>query len=228
MIEELKKIDVFQGCDVVFLKKISENIILKNEPPVTTILNHGDDSKHVYLIFEGSVIIVQLAEDGKVVGLELVKAGGCFGEMSAIDNSTRSASVVSLGPVKLGVINYNFFKNNVIIDYNFCRALLAKFTTVVRVANQQIFSLATANARKRLLLQMLRLSSISKKNASVMELEEGLSHTAIGSFAGISRETVTRLIGDLKSDEIIWSNKSGNLEMNIERVYEELSPLLNS
>ena len=75
---------------------------------------------------------------------------------------------------------------------------------------------------------MLRLSSISKKNASVMELEEGLSHTAIGSFAGISRETVTRLIGDLKSDEIIWSNKAGNLEMNIERVYEELSPLLNS
>ena len=148
--------------------------------------------------------------------------------MSAIDNSTRSASVVSLGAVKLGVLNYNFFKNNVIIDYNFCRALLAKFTTVVRVANQQIFSLATANARKRLLLQMLRLSSISKKNASVMELEEGLSHTAIGSFAGISRETVTRLIGDLKTDEIIWSNKAGNLEMNIERVYEELSPLLNS
>ena len=39
---------------------------------------------------------------------------------------------------------------------------------------------------------------------------------------------MTRLIGDLKSDEIIWSNKAGNLEMNIERVYEELSPLLNS
>ena len=61
-----------------------------------------------------------------------------------------------------------------------------------------------------------------------MTLEEGLSHTAIGSFAGISRETVTRLIGDLKSDDIIWSNKSGHLEMNIEKVYKELSSLLST
>jgi len=61
-----------------------------------------------------------------------------------------------------------------------------------------------------------------------MTLEEGLSHTTIGSFAGISRETVTRLIGDLKSSNIIWTNKSGYLEMNIEKVYKELSSLLSA
>ena len=227
MIEQLQKVKVFKYCKTELLDKIAENIILKEEAPGTTILNHGDESKSVYIIFEGSVMIIQLTEEGKVVGLELAKSGGCFGEMSAIDGSRRSASVVSLGNVRLGILNHAFFKNYVLKDYDFCRGLLAKFARVVRRSNQQVFSLSTASAKKRLLLQVVRLSSINKLDPSIMALEEGLSHTTIGSFAGISRETVTRLIGDLKSDKIIWTNKSGHLEMNIEKVYKELSSLLS-
>ena len=73
-----------------------------------------------------------------------------------------------------------------------------------------------------------KLSLIDKLNPSVMVLEKGLSHNAIGSFAGISRETVTRLISELKLSNIIWSSESGNLEMNIEKVYKELKSLLNA
>ncbi len=228
MLEGLQKVEVFKRCNKELIEKISQNIILKNVSSDTTILNHGDDSKNVYVVLEGSVIIAQLAEDGKVVGLELVKSGGSFGEMSAIDGSHRSASVISLGPVKLGIINYIFFRNNILEDYNFCRSLLVRFTRIVRRSNQQIFSLATANARKRLLLQMVRLSSIDKLNPTILILEKGLSHNAIGSFAGISRETVTRLISELKLSKIIWTNETGNLEMNMEKVYKELSSLLNT
>ena len=227
MLDGLQKVEVFKRCNKELIENISKNIIIKNVPADTTILNHGDDTKHVYVILEGSVIIAQLAEDGKIVGLELVKSGGSFGEMSAIDGSTRSASVISLGPVKLGIINYTFFRSNILEDSNFCRSLLVKFTRIVRRANQQIFSLATANARKRLLLQM-SVSSIDKSNPTVMVLEKGLSHKVIGSFAGISRETVTRLISELKSSNIIWSSETGNLEMNIEKVYKELKSLLNT
>ena len=228
MIDQLQKVDVFKRCSNDLLEKISQNIIIKNEPTKTTILNHGDDSKNVYVILDGSVMIVQLAEDGKVVGFEIVKSGSCFGEMSAIDGSKRSASVISLGTVKLGIINYVFFRNHILKDYDFCRALLVKFTRVVRRSNQQIFSLATANARKRLLLQMVRLSLINQSNPTVMILQKGLSHNEIGSFAGISRETVTRLISELKSDKTIWTSNSGNLEMNIEKVFKELRSLINT
>ena len=227
MLDRLHKVEVFKRCNKELIEKISKNIIIKDVQANTTILNHGDDTKHVYVILEGSVIIAQLAEDGKIVGLELVKSGGSFGEMSAIDGSKRSASVISLGSVKLGIINYIFFRNNILEDYNFCRSLLVKFTRIVRRSNQQIFSLATANARKRVLPQMVRLPSIDKLHPSVMVLDKGLSHNAIGSFAGISRETVTRLIRELKSNNIIWSSETGNLEMNIEKVYKELKSLLN-
>ena len=36
-----------------------------------TILNQGDDSKSLYLILDGTLLVTQLAIDGKIVSLEL-------------------------------------------------------------------------------------------------------------------------------------------------------------
>ena len=113
-------------------------------------------------------------------------------------------------------------------DLNFTKSLLLRFSRIVRNANIQIFSLITANARKRLLYQLLRLSKMNKENPRLRTLEEGLSHTAIGSFAGISRETVTRLISELKSDKVLSSNANGELILNIEDITTELSSLIGS
>ena len=111
-------------------------------------------------------------------------------------------------------------------DINFSNALLLKFASIVRSANIQIFSLITATARKRLLLQLVRLSKMVQGQPHLRVVEKGLSHTAIGSFAGISRETVTRIIGELKSDDIISSNEIGEIVFNIEDISSELSSII--
>ena len=113
-------------------------------------------------------------------------------------------------------------------DLNFTKSLLLRFSRIVRNANIQIFSLITANARKRLLYQLLRLSKLNKENPRIRVVEKGLSHTAIGSFAGISRETVTRLISELKSDQILSSNTNGELILNVEDISTELSSIIGS
>ena len=106
--------------------------------------------------------------------------------------------------------------------------MLLRFAGIVRSANIQIFSLITANARKRLLLQLVRLSKMIQGKPHERVLEKGLSHTAIGSFAGISRETVTRIIGELKSDEVITTNKNGEIVLNVEVVSAELRSLIGA
>ena len=81
---------------------------------------------------------------------------------------------------------------------------------------------------KRLLYQLLRLSKMNKENPRLRIVEKGLSHTAIGSFAGISRETVTRLISELKSDQMLSSNTYGELILNVEDISTELSSIIGS
>ena len=228
LLTDLRNINIFENCEETLLEKIQNNLKIKEEKSGTTILNQGDETKNLYIIIDGTLLITQLAEDGKVVSLELLKKGQCFGEIAIIDGAPRSASVSSLSDVKLGSLSESFVKETLMNDLNFTKSLLLSFSRIVRNANIQIFSLITANARKRLLYQLLRLSKMNKENPRLRILEKGLSHTAIGSFAGISRETVTRLISELKSDQILSSNANGELIFNVEDVSTELSSIIGS
>ena len=228
LVSDLRNINIFKNCEMTLLEKIQNNLKIIDEKSGTTILNQGDETKNLYVIIDGTILITQLAEDGKVVSLELLKKGQCFGEIAIIDGAPRSASVVSLGNVKLGSLSESFVKETLMNDLNFTKSLLLRFSRIVRDANIQIFSLITANARKRLLYQLLRLSKMNRVNPRLRILEKGLSHTAIGSFAGISRETVTRLISELKSDKVLSSNADGEIILNIEEITTELSSLIGS
>ena len=228
MLHDLKKFEVFKNSSADMLSEVASNMRIQDEKAGVTILNHGDETKSLYLIIEGTFLITQLAEDGKVVSLELLKKGQCFGEIAIIDGAPRSASVISLGNVKLGILSENFVKGTLMNDLDFTKSLLLRFAGIVRSANIQIFSLITANARKRLLLQLVRLSKMIQGNPHERVVEKGLSHTAIGSFAGISRETVTRIIGELKSDEVISTNQNGEIVLNVEVVSNELRSLIGA
>ena len=226
IVEDLKKIDLFKNCNDSILNQVKDNLKTLDEKNGITILSQGDETKSLYIILEGTVLITQLAEDGKVVSFDLIKKGQCFGEIALIDGAPRSASVTSIGDVKLGILSEKFVRDILMTDMNFSNALLLKFASIVRSANIQIFSLITATARKRLLLQLVRLSKMVQGQPHLRVVEKGLSHTAIGSFAGISRETVTRIIGELKSDDIISSNEIGEIVFNIEDISSELSSII--
>ena len=228
MLDQIKKFDVFNNCDEDLLKKVVENLTIKEEKAGITILNQGDNSKSLYLILDGTLLVTQLAIDGKIVSLELSKKGQCFGEIAIIDGAPRSASVISLTDVKLGILPEKFVNETLMSDTVFLKSLLLRFAGIVRSANTQIFSLITANARKRLVLQLVRLSKMVQGNPHFRIVEKGLSHTAIGSFAGISRETVTRLIGELKSDNVISSNEKSEIVLHVERVTDELSSIISN
>ena len=105
LLSDLKTINIFKNCEQTLLEKIEKNLKIKDEKSGTTILNQGDETKNLYIIIDGTLLITQLAEDGKVVSLELLKKGQCFGEIAIIDGAPRSASVTSLSDVKLGSLS---------------------------------------------------------------------------------------------------------------------------
>jgi CRP-like cAMP-binding protein len=228
MLDQIKKFDVFSNCNENLLKEVVKNLRIRDEKAGITILNQGDDTKSLYLILDGTLLVTQLAIDGKIVSLELSKKGQCFGEIAIIDGAPRSASVISLTDVKLGILSEKFVNETLMSDKVFLKSLLLRFAGIVRSANTQIFSLITANARKRLVLQLVRLSKMVQGNPHFRIVEKGLSHTAIGSFAGVSRETVTRLIGELKADNVISSNENSEIVLHVERVTDELSSIISN
>ena len=73
------------------------------------IVSEGIVSNNAYIIFEGKVNITKKVDKKSILINTLVK-GEVFGEMGLISQSVRSASVVAVGNVTIGVIEREQFE----------------------------------------------------------------------------------------------------------------------
>lgn len=76
------------------------------------IVSEGIVSNNAYIILEGKVNITKKV-DKKSILINSLSKGEVFGEMGMISQSTRSASVVAVGNVTIGVIDREQFEATV-------------------------------------------------------------------------------------------------------------------
>ena len=219
---DLRAFDLFKSCDGEVLKKVLDHIQIRKEGSGVTIFNQGDNPKNLYLILQGSLLVTEYSEEGKTVSHELISKGDCFGEIAIIDQLQRSASVISMENVELGTIGSNFVREILLKDINISNYFLFKFAGIIRKMNKNVFNLITASAKKRLLFQILHLSENKNNTQDKKILDKSLSHSDLASFAGLSRETVSRIITDLKSEGYLSTTKFGEIELDIVKTSQDI------
>lgn len=127
----LKKISIFSGLNdeeleailkLTSSKKYSEN----NE----IIIKEGESADSFYMISKGKVKVTREDENGKVVVVSILGVGDFFGETSLIDNSFRSANVVSMINTEVLTLSgkdfLNLVKKNSRISFNLIKVLCAR------------------------------------------------------------------------------------------------------
>ena len=129
----------------------------------------------------------------------MISKGDCFGEIAIINQKFRSASILCAENVKLGVLSSHFAQNVLLKDINVCTNLLQKFSYIIRKMNTQVFNLITASAKKRLLFHISYLSESRVDNPGKKFLDKSLSHADLASLSGMTRETVSRIMSELRN-----------------------------
>ena len=211
---------IFKNCEKKLLDDIYKNMQVRNAQLGETIFNQGDVPKNLYVILEGSLYVTEFTEDGKSVSHELISKGDCFGEIAIIDQKLRSASILCAENVKLGVFTSHFVKSVFLKDINICTNLLTKFSSIIRKMNAQVFNLVTASAKKRLLFHLSYLSQNRIKNPGKKFLDKSLSHADLASLSGMTRETVSRIMSELRNEGFISNNTDGEIEIFVNKLAE--------
>jgi len=102
------------------------------------IVSEGIISNNAYVVLAGEVSITKKL-DKKTVVIGTLKAGEVFGEMGLITESVRSANVVAIGNVTVGVIDKERFTR--ILDTEIpedLRAILAALVERLRITTNML------------------------------------------------------------------------------------------
>ena len=90
--EFLKQVPIFAHLTPEQLGPITAKLLRRRFQRGEVIFHEDDPGDRMHIIVEGGVKISVTSEDGREKNLALFKPGECFGEMSLLDGSNRSAT----------------------------------------------------------------------------------------------------------------------------------------
>ncbi|HEX4884461.1 MAG TPA: Crp/Fnr family transcriptional regulator [Casimicrobiaceae bacterium] len=175
------------------LAAIAATGIVRTFQKGTVLIHEGDVGDSLYVLLAGRVKVYASNEEGKEVVLDFHGPGEYVGEMS-LDGSPRSASVVTVEPTRCAIVTRAQFRDFLDAHPDFAWHLIAKLIHRVRVATENVKSLALSDVYGRL---VRLLNALAVPHGDVHVVPEKLTQAEIAARVGASRDMVGKLLKDL-------------------------------
>ncbi|MET0066124.1 MAG: Crp/Fnr family transcriptional regulator [Candidatus Thiodiazotropha sp.] len=191
----IENISIFKGLDPEALALIEQRMVRRTYPRNTIVLSEGDQSDSMYVILSGKVKVYLNDEHGKEAIINYQEAGEYFGELSLIDESKRSASIMTVVKSTLGVISKQAFHEVLKANPDIAIHLLKDLVQRVRTLTEEVKSLALSDVYGRLSKTLLSLAE--ERDDGVWVIEGHVTQQELANRIGASREMVCRIFKDL-------------------------------
>ena len=191
---DLSHISIFEGLPEAELSALQELCITRTYPKNTVIINEGDQANAMFICTSGKVQVYVSDENGKEFVLNSMGPGEYFGELSLLDDETRSASVITTDKSTFSILYKDDFSKVVLNHPDIALVLLRNLASRIRKLTENVKTLALQDVYGRIRKTLLDLST--EKDGDTV-IEEKLTQQDIANRIGSSREMVARILKDL-------------------------------
>lgn len=199
----LRGINLFQKLADEVIEGLNKRCTWRRYRINEQIIDRQDNSRDVYFVSRGMVRIVNYSLSGREVTFDDVQEGEVFGELAALDGAPRSANVVALSEVVVGMMSPDVFQRTLLEHPDIALLLMARLAHVIRASTGRIMDLSTLGANNRVYAELLRLAKPNAKDDNTAVIDPIPIHGDIASRVSTTRETVARVISDLSRKSIV-------------------------
>jgi CRP-like cAMP-binding protein len=198
--EVLRRVPLFSEIPPADYQRVVDVARERSYPKNSVILFEDDPGDALYVVGSGQVKVVLIGEDGREVILSVLGEGEFFGEMALIDDEPRSAHVIAMEDSMLVVLRREDFQPILASTPAIAIALLRELSRRLRRVDEKVGSLVLLDVNGRVARLLLEMA---EESGGGDHLARRLTHHTIAQMIGSSRETVTRLLSEMKRKELI-------------------------
>ena len=198
---QLEKIPLLAGVGAATLAQLQTALQVRSIARGGHALHKGSQGDHLLFVLSGRLQAIDMTEDGREIGLNLLATGDYFGELAIIDGLPRSASVVAL---ENSLIAFLPRTQALALIYNtplVVERLLKKMAASIRRAADYRTILGIPNAFQRVFALLHQLAQIAPGGLVVIDKLPTQQEMAI--MVNTSRETVSRAIQLLMTNGVV-------------------------
>ena len=205
--EALRVIPLFATLEDAVLEEIAGLLIDRKFPKDAIIFEEGSVGDYMYLIREGQVKVTKMSEDGREKILEILGSGDFMGEMALVDREPRSASIKTTRPCVLLALSRQDFLGLLRENPEISMGIIRELTRRLRETDEQIRGLLfeRVEGRTRRILSRMATDPVSSDPNRLTT--PPVTHQQLADLVGTSRETITRVVKELKDSG--WLTQAG-------------------
>lgn len=164
----------------------------------------GQTPRGVYLLCKGRAKLTMTSADGKSIILRIVEAGELIGLNSAITGKPYELTAETLEPCQMNFLSREAFLKLAREHRELSTNVTEQLSSDYGAACVQIRSLGLSRtAAEKVARFLLEWSVKGKETNQGIRVNLPLTHEEIAQIIGVSRETVTRTLSELKSKSLI-------------------------
>lgn len=192
-------------------------------PEGATLYVEGQPTRGVFLICAGRVKLSATSEQGKVLILRIAEAGELIGLPATLSGKPYEATAETTEPTQTNLIRPDPFLK-FLRDHGDAAVSAAKLlTNIYFTAYDELRSLGLFHtATQKVVRFILDWSAHHSKGGDRLQIT--LTHEEIAEMAGMSRESVSRILAVLKAKHFI-TFKGATLEIINRAALEKLAPI---
>lgn len=168
-----------------------------------SLVDYEDVSKDVFLVQGGEIRAVLRFSTGKEAILGTFRRGDIVGELAALDDLRRSASLMAVSDANVTIIPYAVFRDILKEKHEVSLALMQILSQRIRAMNERVSELSFLDTKHRLYNTLLRLSRLRQDGSRDRIISPPLVHAELAEHVGSSRETVSREMSRLIQEALI-------------------------
>ncbi|MSQ73538.1 MAG: Crp/Fnr family transcriptional regulator [Betaproteobacteria bacterium] len=191
----LRNVPLFTMLPERQLAQLTSVVSRRSFPRGATIIAAGEVTDSLYVVISGRLKVTMLEEPDREIILCVLGPREYFGEMVPIDDSTRSASVISLEACELLVLSKQDFRKCLAENFQMAMKVMRGLVKRLREADRKIGSLALMDVYGRVARLLLEMSE-------TVDGQQVVTHKIVkqdmAKMIGASREMVSRVMKHLQ------------------------------
>ena len=192
---DLRTFSIFSQLNDEELETVRGAVRLRHFARREVVCRKEDVPDGLYLLLSGRLQVIDIGEDGREVGLNLLRPGAFFGELSVIDGLPRSAHIIAQEAATVGVVPQQAARDLFYRTPGTAEAMLRHVTALVRNLSSYRVLLAIPNAPQRVHALLQQLSQ--PMPGGMVAIQNLPKRQEMAIMVNTSRETVSRAIAQL-------------------------------
>jgi CRP-like cAMP-binding protein len=180
-------------------------------------------SDKIYFLTSGRVKIGTYGESGKEITKAILEAGQVFGELSMIGEDKRRDFAYAMETSEVCVLTTDEMKG-LMRDHNGLSMFFMKImgSRVLEMENR-LESLVFKDSRSRIVEYLVNLvNSRGQRVGYEWVVRKFITHQEIANLTATSRQTVTTVLNELRSDNILTFNRKRLLVRDLDQLKEQI------